>query len=108
MAEKPKYVFSKFYKLCVIFVIAIAFIVMPVYPEMFLRLIVGIILGLGVFFGFGPNDAHCEYVYKHIKIRIRLLRINWALGCPPRSFAIFLSIAFYILAVYVGFRCKLI
>jgi len=81
---------------------------MPVYPEMFLRLIVGIILGLGVFFGFGPNDAHCEYVYKHIKIRIRLLRINWALGCPPRSFAIFLSIAFYILAVYVGFRCKLL
>jgi len=108
MAEKPKYVFSTFYKLCVIFVIIISFIVMPVYPEMFLRLIVGIILGIGVFFGFGPNEAHCEYVYKHIKIRIRLLKINWSLGCPPRSFAIFLSILFYILAVYVGFRWKLL
>jgi hypothetical protein len=108
MAEQPKYVFSKFYKLCVVFVIVIAIIVMPVYPEMFLRLILGIILAIGVFFGFGSNEAHCEYVYKHIKIRIRLLKINWSLGCPPRMFAILLSIAIYILAVYVGFKCKLI
>jgi len=108
MAEKPKYVFSKFYKFCVIFVIIIAIIVTPVYPEMFLRLMIGVILGIGVFFGFGPNEAHCEYVYKYIRIRIKLLRINWSLGCPPRAFAILLSIAFYILAVYIGFRCKLI
>ena len=108
MAEPPKYVFSKFYKLCVVFVIVMAIIVMPVYPEMFLRLILGIILAVGVFFGFGSNEAHCEYVYKHIKIRIRLFKIKWSLGCPPRMFAILLSIAMYLLAVYFGFRCKLI
>ena len=108
MAEERKFVFSKLYKCCVLFVIIIAFIVMPVYPEMFLRLIIGIILAAGVFFGFGSNEAHCEYVYKFIKIKIRLLKINWSLGCPPRAFAILLSIAFYILAVYVGFKCKLI
>ena len=108
MAEERKFVFSKLYKICVIFVIIIAIIVMPVYPEMFLRLIIGIILAIGVFFGFGSNEAHCEYVYKFIKIRIRLLKINWSLGCPPRAFAILLSIGFYILAVYVGFKCKLI
>jgi hypothetical protein len=108
MAEKPKYVFSTFYKICVIIVIIIAFIVMPVYPEMFLRLIIGIILAIGVFFGFAPNEAHCEYVYNYIKIRIRILKINWSLGCPPRMFAILLSIAFYILAVYLGFRMKII
>jgi hypothetical protein len=108
MAEERKYVFSTFYKLCVIFVIIIAFIIMPVYPEMFMRLVLGIILGIGVFFGFGPNEAHCEYVYKYIRIRIKLLKINWSLGCPPRAFAILLSIAFYILAVYIGFKGKLI
>ena len=108
MAEERKFVFSKLYKICVLIVIIVAIIVMPVYPEMFLRLIIGIILAIGVFFGFGPNEAHCEYVYKFIKIRIRLLKINWSLGCPPRAFAILLSIAFYILAVYVGFKCKLI
>jgi hypothetical protein len=108
MAEERKFVFSKLYKFCVLFVIIIAFIVMPVYPEMFLRLIIGIILAAGVFFGFGSNEAHCEYVYKFIKIKIRILKINWSLGCPPRSFAIFLSIGFYILAVYTGFKFKLI
>jgi hypothetical protein len=108
MAEERKYVFSKLYKICVVIVIIIAIIVMPVYPEMFLRFIIGIILAIGLFFGFGSNDAHCEYVYKYIRIRIRLLRINWSLGCPPRAFALLLSIAFYILAVYVGFKCKLI
>jgi hypothetical protein len=75
---------------------------------MFLRLIIGIILAAGVFFGFGSNEAHCEYVYKYIRIKIRLLKINWSLGCPPRAFAILLSIAFYILAVYAGFKFKLI
>ena len=108
MAEKPKYVFSTFYKICVIIVIIIAFIVMPVYPEMFLRLIIGIILAIGVFFGFAPNEAHCEYVYNYIKIIIRILKINWSLGCPPRMFAILLSIAFYILAVILGFYMKII
>ena len=108
MAEPPKYVFSKFYKLCVIFVIVIAIIVMPVYPEMFLRLIIGIILAVGVFFGFGTNEAHCEYVYKYIRIKIRLFKINWSLGCPPRMFAILLSIGMYVLAVYVGFKCRVI
>jgi hypothetical protein len=108
MAEERKFVFSKLYKLCVLFVIIISFIVMPVYPEMFLRLIIGIILAAGVFFGFGSNEAHCEYVYKYIRIKIRLLKINWSLGCPPRAFAILLSIAFYILAVYAGFKFKLI
>ena len=108
MAEKPKYVFSTFYKICVIIVILVAFIVMPVYPEMFLRLIIGIVLAIGVFFGFAPNEAHCEYVYKYIKIRIRILKINWSLGCPPRMFAILLSIAFYILAVILGFYMKII
>ena len=108
MAEERKFVFSKLYKLCVLFVIIISFIVMPVYPEMFLRLIIGIILAAGVFFGFGSNEAHCEYVYKYIKIKIGLLKINWSLGCPPRAFAILLSIAFYIFAVYMGFKFKLV
>ena len=106
MAEKPKFVLSKFYKFSALFVVLIAFIVMPVYPEMFLRFIVGIILGIGVFFGFGTNEAHCEYVYSHIKIKI--FKWRWALGCPPRMFAILLSIGFYILAVYVGFKCRLL
>jgi len=108
MTEPPKYVFSKFYKICVLIVIIVAFIIMPVYPEIFVRLIIGIILAIGIFFGFGTNEAHCKYVYDYIKIRIRILKINWSLGCPPRMFAILLSIAFYILAVYVGFSCKVI
>jgi len=108
MAEERKFVFSKLYKICVLFVIIIAFIVMPVYPEMFLRLILGIILAAGVFFGFGSNEAHCEYVYKHIKIKIGILKINWSLGCRPRMFAMLLSIGFYIFAVFVGFKCRLI
>jgi hypothetical protein len=106
MAEKPKFVFSKFYKYSALFVLVIMLIVMPVYPEMFLRFIVAIILGLGVFFGFGTNEAHCEYVYSYIKIKI--FRWRWALGCPPRMFAILLSIVFYILAVYVGFKFKIL
>jgi hypothetical protein len=81
---------------------------MPVYPEMIMRLFIGVIIAIGVFFGFGTNEAHCEYVYKFIKLRIRLFKINWSLGCPPRMFAILLSIAFYILAVFVGFQCSII
>jgi hypothetical protein len=108
MAEQRKFVFSKFYKICVIIVIVIAIIIMPVYPEMMMRFVIGIILAIGVFFGFGTNEAHCEYVYKYIRIKIRLLKINWSLGCPPRMFAILLSIGCYILAVYVGFRMKVI
>lgn len=108
MAEKPKFVFSQLYKICVIIVIVVAFIIMPVYPEMIMRLFIGVILAIGVFFGFGTNEAHCEYVYSHIKLRIRILKINWSLGCPPRMFAILLSIAFYVLAVYIGFECKII
>ncbi len=108
MAEKPKYVFSQFYKICVVILIVVAIIVMPVYPEMIMRMFIGVILAIGVFFGFGTNDAHCEYVYKFIKIKISFLKINWSLGCPPRMFAILLSIGFYILAVYIGFKCKLI
>ena len=108
MAEKPKFVFSQLYKICVIIVIVVAIIIMPVYPEMIMRLFIGVILAIGVFFGFGTNEAHCEYVYSHIKLRIRILKINWSLGCPPRMFAILLSIAFYVLAVYIGFECKII
>jgi len=108
MAEETKYVFSTFYKICVVILIIVAIIVMPVYPEMFLRLIIGIVLAIGIFFGFAPNQAHCDYVYKHIKLRIRILNINWSLGCPPRMFAILLSIGFYIFAVYLGFKMKII
>jgi hypothetical protein len=108
MAEKPKYVFSTFYKICVVILIIVSIIVMPVYPEMFMRLIIGIVLALGIFFGFGSNEAHCEYVYKHIKLKISILKINWSLGCPPRMFAILLSIGFYIFAVYIGFKMKII
>jgi hypothetical protein len=106
MAEKPKYVFSKFYKFSALFVLIMMLIVMPVYPEMMMRFVIGIILGLGLFFGFGTNEAHCDYCYQYIKIKI--FRWKWALGCPPRMFAILLSIGFYILAVYVGFKCKII
>ena len=108
MAEKPKYVFSQLYKICVAIVIVVALVISPVYPEMIMRLLIGAILAIGIFFGFGTNEAHCEYVYKLIKIRIRFLKINWSLGCPPRMFAILLSIAFYILAVYLGFMCNII
>jgi hypothetical protein len=107
MAE-TKYVFSKFYKICVVILILAAIIVMPVYPEMIMRMFIGVILAIGVFFGFGTNEAHCEYVYNYIKIEIKFLDINWSLGCRPRMFAILLSIGFYILAVYIGFQCKLI
>jgi len=107
MAEQ-KIVFSQFYKICVVILIVLAIIVTPVYPEMMMRMIIGIILAIGAFFGFGTNEAHCEYVYKHIKIKIRLLKINWSLGCPPRMFAIFLSIGFYIFALYVAFNMKVI
>ena len=110
MAEQPKFVFSKLYKICVVFVILISIIIMPVYPEMFLRIVVGIILAAGVFFGFGTNEAHCEYVYKHIGIKIGIwkLKINWSLGCLPRMVSILLSIGLYILAVYVGFLSGII
>jgi hypothetical protein len=108
MAEERKLVFSKFYKICAVIVILVAFIVMPVYPEMIMRFVIGIILAVGVFFGFGTNEAHCDYVYKHIKLKISFLKINWSLGCPPRMFAILLSIGCYVLAVYVGFKMKVI
>jgi len=97
---------SKFYKFSVLFVIVIMVILMPVYPEMFMRFIIGIVLTIGVFFGFGTNEAHCEYVYKYIKIKF--FKWRWALGCPPRMFAILLSIGLYVLAVYIGFECKII
>jgi hypothetical protein len=108
MAEKPKYVFSTFYKLCFAFVVIIALLIMPVYPEMIMRIVIAAILGIGIFFGFAPNEAHCEYVYSYIKLRIRILKINWSLGCPPRMFAMLVSIGFYILAVYLAFKMKLI
>ena len=108
MAEEQKLVFSKFYKICVVILILVAVIVMPVYPEMIMRLVIGVILAIGVFFGFGTNEAHCEYVYKHIKLKISFLKINWSLGCPPRMFAILLSIGCYVFAVYVGFKMKII
>jgi hypothetical protein len=108
MAEERKYVFSSFYKICVVIVILVAIIIMPVYPEMMMRFVIGIILAIGIFFGFGTNEAHCEYFYKYIRIKIRLLKINWSLGCPPRMFAILVSIGCYVLAVYVGFKMKVI
>jgi hypothetical protein len=81
---------------------------MPVYPEMMMRFVIGIILAIGIFFGFGTNEAHCEYFYKYIRIKISLLKINWSLGCPPRMFAILVSIGCYVLAVYVGFKIRII
>ena len=108
MAEERKYVFSSFYKICVVIVILVAIIIMPVYPEMMMRFVIGIILAIGIFFGFGTNEAHCEYFYKYIRIKIRLLKINWSLGCPPRMFAMLVSIGCYVLAVYVGFKMKVI
>jgi hypothetical protein len=106
--EPPKFVFSKFYKICVVILIVVAIIIMPVYPEMAIRFFIGLILALGVFFGFGTNEAHCEYVYKYIRVKISLLKINWSLGCPPRMFAMLLSIGLYVFAVYVGFKMKII
>jgi hypothetical protein len=108
MAEERKYVFSTFYKVCVVIIIVVAIIIMPVYPEMMMRFVIGIILAIGIFFGFGTNEAHCEYFYKYIRIKISLLKINWSLGCPPRMFAILVSIGCYVLAVYVGFKMKVI
>ena len=109
--ESPKFVFSKFYKICVVILIVVAIIITPVYPEMSFRFFIGIVLALGVFFGFGTNEAHNEYVYKHIKIKITLFKktlISWSLGRPPRMFAILLSIGFYVLAVFIGFEMKII
>ena len=75
-----------------------------------MRFVIGLVLGIGVFFGFGPNEAHCEYVYKYIRIKINILfiKINWSLGCPSRMFAMLLSIGCYILALYIGFKMKVI
>jgi hypothetical protein len=106
MAETPKFVFSKFYKFTIIFLLVMMIIVMPVYPEMFFRFIIGLVLAVGVFFGFGTNEAHCQYVYQFIKIKI--FKWKWALGCPPRMFAMLVSIGCYMLAVYIGFKCKII
>jgi hypothetical protein len=108
--EERKYVFSKFYKICIVILIIIGIIVSPVYPELMMRMVIGIVLAIGVFFGFGPNEAHCEYVYKYIRIKINILfiKINWSLGCPPRMFAILLSIGCYVLALYIGFKLKVI
>jgi hypothetical protein len=108
MAEERKFVFSSFYKICVVILIVVAVIVMPVYPEMAMRFVIGFILAIGIFFGFGTNEAHCEYFYKYIRIKISFLKINWSLGCPPRMFAILVSLGCYILAVYVGFKMKII
>jgi hypothetical protein len=108
--EERKYVFSKFYKICIVILIIIGIIVSPVYPELMMRMVIGIVLAIGVFFGFGPNEAHCEYVYKYIRIKINILfiKINWSLGCPSRMFAMLLSIGLYVFAVYVGFKMKII
>jgi len=108
--EERKYVFSKFYKICIVILIIIGIIVSPVYPELMMRFVIGLVLGIGVFFGFGPNEAHCEYVYKYIRIKINILfiKINWSLGCPSRMFAMLLSIGCYILALYIGFKMKVI
>lgn len=106
MAETQKFVFSKFYKFTIIFLLVMMIIVMPVYPEMFFRFIIGLVLAVGVFFGFGTNEAHCQYVYQFIKIKI--FKWKWALGCPPRMFAMLVSIGCYMLAVYIGFKCKII
>ena len=106
MAETPKFVFSKFYKFTIIFLLVMMIIVMPVYPEMFFRFIIVLVLAVGVFFGFGTNEAHCQYVYQFIKIKI--FKWKWALGCPPRMFAMLVSIGCYMLAVYIGFKCKII
>jgi hypothetical protein len=108
--EERKYVFSKFYKICIIILIIIGIIVSPIYPELMIRMVIGIVLAIGVFFGFGPNEAHCEYVYKYIAIKINFLfiKINWSLGCLPRMFAILISIACYGLALLIGFKMKII
>jgi hypothetical protein len=108
--EERKLVFSKFYKICIVILIVLGIIVSPVYPELMMRFFIGIILAIGVFFGFGTNEAHCEYVYKYIKINIDFLfiKFKWSLGCRSRMFAMLVSIACYIFAVFVGFQLKVI
>ena len=49
--EERKYVFSKFYKICIVILIIIGIIVSPVYPELMIRMVIGIVLAIGVFFG---------------------------------------------------------
>jgi hypothetical protein len=109
--KKQRFIFSKFYKICVFILIFLAFVVSPIYPEMILRMLIGIILAIGIFFGYAPDEVHCEYVYQYIKIEIKILDIidwSWALGCPSRLFAMLVSIGCYGGAVLLGFKTKII
>lgn len=88
-----------------------AIVVSPVYPEMILRILVAIILGIGVFFGFASDEIHCEYVYQFVKIRINIMNTikwSWTLGCPSRSFAMMVSIGCYLGALLLAFKTKII
>jgi hypothetical protein len=107
MAEKKKmYIVSKYYTFSALFVILMAFVLMPVYPEIFLRMVTGLLLVISIFFGFASNEMHCKYFYDYLNIKI----FKWKFGidCQPRIVSILLSIGFYILAVWFASSSKII
>jgi len=109
--EPQRFIFSTFYKICVFILVFVAIVVSPIYPEMILRILIAIILGIGVFFGFASDETHCKYVYDLIKIRINIFDIikwSWSLGCQPRYFAMLVSIGCYLGALLLAFKTKII
>lgn len=109
--QPQRFIFSTFYKICVLIVVFLAIVVSPIYPEMILRILIAIILAVGIFFGFASDKSHCKYVYDLIKIKINILDIikwKWALGCQPRYFAMLVSIGCYLGAVLLAFKTKII
>ena len=109
--EPQRFIFSTFYKICVFILIFMAIVVSPIYPEMILRILIAIILGIGIFFGFASDESHCKYVYQLVRIRINILDVikwSWTLGCPSRSFAMFVSIGCYLGALLLAFKTRII
>lgn len=92
---------SLLYKVTLIVIIVVPFLLYPVYPEMLKRMIVIILLIVAGFFGFATNEMHCKYVYNQIKIKI--YKWTWSLGCQPRIIAILISISTYIVAALISY-----
>lgn len=91
---------SLLYKVTLIVIIVVPFLLYPVYPEMLKRMIVIILLMVAGFFGFATDEMHCKYVYNQIKIKI--LRWSFSLGCQPRIIALLISISTYIVAALIS------
>jgi len=92
---------SLLFKVTLLVILIVPIVLYPVYPEMFKRMVVIILLMISGFFGFATNEMHCKYIYNQIKIKI--FKWSWSLGCQPRIIAISISICTYILAALFSY-----